>query len=430
MTDFVIPKTDLLVAAESHAWVEDIFAEMLSPEARAKISSALDDTDEDDDFFLLDSSLRPYRVKEGVLTIAVKGMLMANLPFQLGSMATGYDYITQTVMRGVADPDVNEIVMDINSPGGTVPGCFDCADAIYAARGVKPIRAVANEFAYSAAYAIASSADTIAVARTGGVGSIGVMTAHMDMTGRLAAQGVKVTPVFAGKNKVDGQPYVPLTDAAKARMQERVDAIHDIFVATVARNRGMDEQAVRDTEAATFMAQQAVDGGLADTVGSLGTLSAYADPSQQDEDDEMSTNDNSAVDQAALDTAVAAAAAEATEAGKAEGANAERARVSAILDSEEAKVHPEAARHVALNTDMTAEAAKALLAAMPAPTKAAAPAGKPAAAAPADATAFAAAMMSTGNPELGAAPTDDANDDETNVVEGIFASAGFKAAKA
>jgi len=424
MTDFVTPKTDLLVAGESHTWVEDIFAEMLTPEVRTKISSALDDIDgDDDDFFGIDSNMRPYRVREGVLTIPVKGMLMAGLPFQLGSMATGYEYITQTVMRGVADPDVNEIILDLNSPGGTVPGCFDCADAIFAARGVKPIRAVANEFAYSAAYAIASSADTITVGRTGGVGSIGVMTGHTDMSARLEAQGVKFTPIYAGKNKGDGLHTAPLSEAAKARMQERVDAIHDIFVATVARNRGMDEQAVRDTEAATFMAQQAVENGLADTVGSLGSLSAYADPSQ-DEDEEMSTNDNSAVDQAALETAVAAAAAEATKTG----ANAERTRVSAILDSAEAKVHPEAARHVALNTDMTADAAKALLGAMPAPAAAAPQAAAPKAAA--DPTGFAAAMAATGNPELGAAPTTDDDNGETNVVEGIFASAGMSKAKA
>lgn len=401
MTDFTPPHGDLLIAQEAHGWVESLMTKLNTPEFASDFTQkvkVMEDADDDDFFFLGSGSLRPYNVTGGVLTIPVKGMLMAGLPFALGSMATGYEYITAAVERGAADPDVKEIVLDINSPGGTVPGCFDCADAIFAARGEKPIRAVANEAAYSAAYAIASSADSIQVARTGGVGSIGVMTAHMDMSAALEARGVKVTSITAGKHKDDGAPFKPLSDHAKKHMTDRVNAIHDIFVSTVARNRDMDEQAVRDTEAATFMAQEAVELGLADTVGPLGKLSATADPSNENEDEDMTT-ENSAVALAAHESAVAAAAKE----GAVTGASGERARVASIMDSEEAKTRPAAARHVALNSDMTAEAAATFLAGLPEE-------GKALESTEATGQTFTAAMQGN-NPELGAGDGGNSDDD-------------------
>jgi hypothetical protein len=122
--------------------------------------------------------------------------------------------------------------------------------------------------------------------------------------------GVKVTFIFAGKHKVDGNAYEPLPADVKARIQERIDELYGIFVGTVAQNRGLDEQAVRDTEALTFTASQATSNGLADAIGTLDdALAAFAaDLSNPQGDEEMSTQDSSAGDnQAAIDTAVAAA---------------------------------------------------------------------------------------------------------------------------
>ncbi|MFU1607312.1 S49 family peptidase [Sulfitobacter pontiacus] len=406
MNDFTPPHGDLLIAQEAHGWVESLLAKLNSAEFASDFTQKvriMDDADSDDFFFLGSGSLRPYNVSKGVLTIPVKGMLMAGLTFALGNMATGYEYITAAVERGAADPEVKEIVLDVNSPGGTVPGCFDCADAIFGVRGHKPIRAVANEAAYSAAYAIASSADSIQVARTGGVGSIGVMTAHMDMSAALEARGVKVTSITAGKHKDDGAPFKPLSDHAKKHMQDRVEAIHTIFVSTVARNRDMDEQAVRDTEAATFMAQEAVELGLADTVGPLGKTSATADPSTDNNEDEDMTTKTTSVDLAEHEAAVASATATATTAGAAD----ERVRVAAIMDSEEAKTRPTAARHIALNSDMTAEAASKFLAGIPEEAKAA----DTSTPAPADPGQQFNAAMQNGNPELGASGGGNSDDD-------------------
>lgn len=362
--------------------------------------------------------LRPYNVRGGKAMVPVKGMLLKGFPFAFGGIATGYEYIEAAVLRAAADPDVDEIVLDIDSPGGTVAGCFDCADAIYGARGSKPITAYANESAYSAAYAIASAADTISVARTGGVGSIGVIMQHMDVSKMLESYGVTVTLIYAGDRKADGNPYEALSDEVKARFQARTDALYEIFVSTVARNRDMDEQAVRDTEAATFMPQKAVEIGLADSVGPLGSLSANADQSNDDGDEQMS-KENLSVTQADHEAAIAAATKDATEAATVAGAQAERARIAAIMDSEEAKTHPAAARHVALNTDMTAEAAAAFLAGLPEEkTEAATSTGT---------SSFETAMNSGDNPNLGAETGE--NEEEMSVSDKIFASAGFGPAK-
>ncbi|AWY09497.1 signal peptide peptidase A [Ruegeria phage vB_RpoS-V16] len=418
---FTIPG-DLLVSAEHGSVVVSLLQRLErvtadSPEFKQAVSAsakASDDTfwTEFEGTWL--ASLRPYRVRGSTLTIPVKGMLLKGFPFAWGGIATGYEYIEAAIARGVADPDVTDIILDIDSPGGTVAGCFDCADAIYEARGAKPIRAYANESAYSAAYAIASAADTITVARTGGVGSIGVIMQHADVSAMMERWGVKITMIYAGEHKADGSPFEPLSDEVRARFQERIDALYDIFVSTVARNRDMDEQAVRDTEAATFMPKQAVEKGLADAVGSLGSLSANADHSNDDEDEQMS-KENLSVAQADHEAAVAAAKNDGVQAGKAEGAQAERARISAIMDSEEAKSHPAAARHVALNTDMTAEAAASFLKGLPEEKTDAAPTGQ---------SSFETHMNAADHPNLGAGDGNGGGE-EMSISDKIFASAGY-----
>ncbi len=241
-----------------------------------------------DPFWDVAQYYRPYVVSNGILTIPVRGVLLNDFPYQYGTWATGYGYIAKAMERGLADSDVKGIALIINSPGGEVAGNFDLVDAIFASRGSKPIRAFAAEAAYSAAYSIASAADSISLPRTGGVGSIGVVTSHLDLSKAYDEIGFKVTFIFAGAHKVDGNAYEPLPAAVKTRIQERIDALYDVFVSTVARNRGLDEQAVRDTEALTFMASEALAKGLADQVGSLdSSLAAFAaDVLNPDEGDE------------------------------------------------------------------------------------------------------------------------------------------------
>ncbi|MFD1557083.1 S49 family peptidase [Paraburkholderia silviterrae] len=210
---------------------------------------------------------RPYDIAEGVARIPVEGTLVHKLgmlhPF---SGMTGYDGIRALLSMALGDEEVRAIMLDIDSPGGEVAGCFDLCDAIYAARGQKPIWSVLTESAYSAAYAIASATDRIIVPRTGGVGSVGVICMHVDMSQALSKAGIDVTLIHYGARKADGNEFNPLAKDALACFQADVDAMGEIFVRTVARNRDLKMAAVRDTEAGTFLGAAGVEIGFADAV--------------------------------------------------------------------------------------------------------------------------------------------------------------------
>ena len=208
-----------------------------------------------------------YEVVAGVAIIEVYGTLVQKLgSLRPWSGMTGYDGIRQNFLMALSDPDVKAIMLDIDSPGGEVAGCFDLVDAIYRARGKKPIWSILNECAYSAAYAIASAADRITVPRTGGVGSIGVIWMHMDWSKALTGAGFKVTFITYGESKSDGHPEIPLSPEALARFQGDIDMMGELFVTTVARNRNISAKAVRDTQAATYLGAAGVSRSLADDV--------------------------------------------------------------------------------------------------------------------------------------------------------------------
>ncbi|GJE45357.1 S49 family peptidase [Methylobacterium soli] len=355
------------------------------------------------------AAYRPYVVRDGVLQIPVKGVLLHNFSFALGGWATGYVYIQRAFDRGLADPTVRGIALVCDSPGGHVAGNFDLVDRMFAARGTKPIRAFAHEAAYSAAYSIASAADQIVVSRTGGVGSIGVVAAHYDVSGAMEQAGVKVTFIYAGRHKVDGNAFEALPDDVKARFQARIDELYGTFVTTVARNRGLNEQAVRDTEALCFTAAEAVSNRLADSTGTLddavAAFAADCSPSQ-DEDNTMITPE-------AHEAAVAAARADGEKAGRqageAEGATSARGRIKTILASDEAKGREAQASHIALETDMPAEAAVQLLGTFP-KAETAKPANR-----------FDAAMAAAGNPQVGL-ESGAGQDDADTFMDSYFAT--------
>jgi signal peptide peptidase SppA len=225
---------------------------------------------EDDDVVYSSRGDNPrggYDVVAGVAIIQVCGTLVQKLgtlrPF---SGMTGYDGIRQNFMTAMIDPEVKAIMLDIDSPGGEVSGCFDLVDTIYNSRGTKPIWSILNESAYSAGYAIASAADRICVPRTGGVGSIGVIWMHMDWSKALTTAGFKVTFITFGESKADGHPEIPLSGEALERFQSDINTMGELFVSTAARNRNISAKVIRDTQARTYMGAAGVSIGLADEV--------------------------------------------------------------------------------------------------------------------------------------------------------------------
>ena len=350
--------------------------------------------------------VRPYNVQDGVLQIPILGLLLNGFPYQLFDIATGYEYIEAAYFRGMGDPGVSAIAFVLDSGGGMVAGNFDMVDRMYAGKE-KPVYAVVNEHAYSAAYSIASVADKIFVPRTGGVGSIGVVTSHVDMSGYLDKMGVKVTFIHAGKYKVEGNSYNPLSEEALARIQTRVDRMYSIFVNTVARNRGMEESKVRSTEALTYSAEDAVGVGLADEVMSaqdaLGSImrelhGTHSSLGAENMDPKEKANQQ---DQGAVDTA------------RNEGAKAERERIKCIMASEQAKGRESLAEHLAYNTQMSVEDALSTIAAAPLAQKA--PEGN------SQQNAFEQAM-SRDNPNVGAeSPAAESEQAEVSASEKILA---------
>jgi signal peptide peptidase SppA len=195
-------------------------------------------------------------------------------PGECGPGPVSYEAIWRAFDAALDDDAVTAIVFRMDTPGGYASKCFDLVDHIYESRGKKPIRAQVDDMAYSGGYAIASACDSIQVSRTSGVGSVGVVSYHVDQSGFDEQVGVKFTYIFSGDHKVDGNPHEPLpTDVMEAWKSES-DELRDLFVATVARNRGMSSQAVFDTQADTYLGENGVAVGFADSVGTLDDLLA------------------------------------------------------------------------------------------------------------------------------------------------------------
>lgn len=327
---------------------------------------------------------KPFAYADGVAIIPVHGMLVNRFSYGW-SWLTGYNFIRSQAQAAAADPDVHTILYDVNSGGGEAAGCFELCDDLFALRSEKATVAVVDSFCCSAAYAVASCASKIIVTPSGYAGSIGVVVMWVGYKNMLQKAGIEVQFITAGDHKVDGNPYEDLTDEMKQSIQANVDLSMDAFAALVARNRGMSDKAVRDTQARVYRASEAQTIGLIDVVAAPSkALTAFqeavmnddeegADPngSGSDDDDQsgqenaMTPEEKAAADAASATQQAAAAAATATQAASVDAQavrTAERERMSGILNSEEAKSRPALANHLALNTEMSVADAKKMLA--------------------------------------------------------------------
>jgi len=218
------------------------------------------------------------RVTGGVQVLPLYGVIAQRMDLMTEtSGGTSTEAFGAQFRAALADPQVGAIVIDVDSPGGTVSGVQELSEEIYHARGQgKPIVAVANSLMASAAYWIASAADEVVVAPSSEIGSIGVLAAHEDASAYYEQLGVKTTLISAGKYKSEGNPYEPLTEEARAHLQERVDEYYEAFVQDVARNRSTAKRPVRADdvrggygEGRVVGAKQAIKLGMADRMGTL-----------------------------------------------------------------------------------------------------------------------------------------------------------------
>lgn len=348
-----------LIDASKGAWFQSCADMAASHLAELDKSAATDNFWFDADDWR--SQVRPYNVKNGILYVPVRGLLLNNFPWQLWGYATGYEYIREAIRRGVDDREVKGIVLVIESGGGMVAGNWDLVDFISGSRDAKPIRAVAAEYAYSAAYNIAAATSHITVARTGGVGSIGVIVTHFEYSRMLEEAGITVNFIRSKDDKAEGNPYEALSEGARQRIKADVDELHEQFVAMVATNRSMEAAAVDATDAHTFMGRNAIEAGLADAIGNLDdAITAFEATFLPEGEDPMAD-----VSQADHEAAVAAARTDGHTAGVAEGRAAGAAeaaeRINTIIGSEAGQKRPKAALNAALKTSMSADEAVAFL---------------------------------------------------------------------
>lgn len=187
-----------------------------------------------------------------------------------GWMAESTDRIGAAVNAAADHKGIAGIVLDIDSPGGSTYGQLEFGELIYQARDKKPIAAVANPLAASAAYWTAAAASRIAVTPSGDVGHIGVWSLHLDHSKMLDEIGIKPTFVYAGEHKVDGNFYEPLTDSARASMQASVDEAYRAFTDGVAKMRGISKVKAREMgDGRIHSADAALTHGFVDRVSTL-----------------------------------------------------------------------------------------------------------------------------------------------------------------
>ena len=188
-----------------------------------------------------------------------------------GPGSTSTQQFTSVLRQMLTDDTVGQILIDIDSPGGSVYGVSELASEIVKARAQKPVIAVANSLAASAAYWIGCSASEFYVTPGGEVGSIGVWQAHFDYSKALEEEGVKPTLISAGKFKVEGNPYVPLDEQAQAFMQSRVDDYYNAFIEAVAKGRGVSVADVRTGmgEGRVLGAEAALAAGMVDGIATF-----------------------------------------------------------------------------------------------------------------------------------------------------------------
>jgi len=302
----------------------------------------------------LNNAPKPYEVQDGVAMIPIEGVLSKRMGlFQQISGGQSYTSLQQDLAQALADPEVTSIILTIDSPGGAVDGVQAAGDAIYAARSQKPIAAYVDGKATSAAYWLGSAASQMYIGSdTDQVGSIGVISQHIDTSNAEHQRGVKITDIAAGRYKAVGSQHAPLSAQDRNAIQDHLDQLYGTFVDTVARNRGVDAQTVQQkmADGRVFVGQKAIDAGLVDGKMTLPQLMQQmkseggampgrprmSQPQHQPKGSQPMAEETTytvaqmdAAKKEAHDAAFAAGIAQ----GRTEGATAERERIQAVEKS-------------------------------------------------------------------------------------------------
>lgn len=315
---------------------------------------------------------RPYSVAERIAVIPISGTLVSKTrsvkPY---SGMTGYNGIVARLNQAMADPEVDGVLLDMDTPGGMVAGAFDCADVIARMRAIKPIWSLANDMHCSAGQLIASAASHRLITQTARTGSIGVMMAHSNYAGAMAKEGVEITLLYSGQHKVEGNPYSALPDSVREQFQAQMDMTRQRFAEKVACYTGLSVDDVLATEAAVYAGVEVLDIGLADQLvinsDAIGVMREALTHSSKTVITGGVMQENHSADNQPTEAAqsVAGISAEQLSAAVADAVAAENARIMGILGCEEANGREAMAQVLAKTPSMTVEDARRIMAAAP-----------------------------------------------------------------
>ncbi len=202
-----------------------------------------------------------------VAVIPIQGVLTQ----RGGCCGNSTEQIGEWVDAAAGDDSIKAIVLDVDSPGGSVFGVQETGEKIRQAREVKPVFAVANSMMASAAYWLASQATQIVGTPGADIGSIGVIMVHADVSKYNEELGVKYTYITSSEHKAEGNWDEPLSDDARAHMQSRVDDYHATFVDAISKGRKVTKSLVNNEfgQGRMFGSAKAKELGMIDKIGTL-----------------------------------------------------------------------------------------------------------------------------------------------------------------
>lgn len=241
-----------------------------------------------------DTQRKPFVYQDGIAVIPVHGALINRFNSSWG-FVTGYNFIRRQMNLALEDDDVDQIIFDINSPGGEASGCFELAREILASRRVKPSLAMVDALMASGGMAIGGAATRVYGIPSARIGSIGVYRQHMSVEDALKNEGVKITYAQAGEHKTDGTPYKDLPDSVLKDWTQDVNRTWDDFIDLVADCRDISPDEVRATQARIYRADEALALGLINAVKTTAEavpafVAEMAGDSPNDDEEEAAMN--------------------------------------------------------------------------------------------------------------------------------------------
>lgn len=268
----------LFAHPEKAVVVADYLIQRMSEQSITHIQSAMLDNEQPtvNAGILTDRTLNYYKPNSklfdtvgGIAVISIEGSLVAKGDW-IGAYSgmTSYEGLSLQIDQALNDKDIKGVVLETDSYGGEVDGCFECVDRIRHLADRKPVMAILTSHACSAGYALASAANQIVIPETGIAGSMGVITIHTELSKAHEMAGIGVTVLRAGDNKADFNPFEALGEDVAENVLNELAELREIFCQRVASNRGKRlsfDQAMA-TEAKTYRGPHAVDMGICDVV--------------------------------------------------------------------------------------------------------------------------------------------------------------------